>query len=130
MNEVKIIPYMEIKDSRVDKGMRFTELRDASDPVEAAQTYCLERVDELVFLDIFATVEDGKTRIECMRCGYCSLYRLAVDIPITVSGGAGRFEHLYEAVVVGKAQQLCVHRFSILVRYLYLRQRNTWRIEG
>ena len=53
MEEVKIIPCLDIKDGRVVKGVNFVNLRDARDPVEAAQAYCREGADELVFLDIF-----------------------------------------------------------------------------
>ena len=56
MKEVKIIPCLDVKDGRVVKGVKFVELKDARDPVEAAEAYCREGADELVFLDIFATV--------------------------------------------------------------------------
>ena len=67
MNEVKIIPCMDIKEGRVVKGVKFVNLRDARDPVEAAKAYCDQGADELVFLDIFATVENRKTRLEWVK---------------------------------------------------------------
>ena len=67
MEEVKVIPCLDIKEGRVVKGIKFVNLRDARDPVEAAQTYCREGADELVFLDIFATVENRKTRLEWVK---------------------------------------------------------------
>ncbi len=67
MKEVKIIPCLDIKDGRVVKGVKFVNLRDARDPVEAATVYCREGADELVFLDIFATVEDRKTRFDWVK---------------------------------------------------------------
>ena len=73
MREIKVIPCLDIKDGRVVKGIKFVDLRDARDPVEAARTYCREGADELVFLDIFATVENRKTRMEWVKrevCGY------------------------------------------------------------
>jgi cyclase len=64
VKEVEIIPCLDVKDGRVVKGVKFVDLRDARDPVEAAIAYCREGTDELVFLDIFATVQDRKTRLE------------------------------------------------------------------
>ena len=82
MREVKIIPCLDIKDGRVVKGVNFINLRDARDPVEAATTYCQEGADELVFLDIFATVQNRKTRLEWVK-------RVAsvVTVPFAVGGG-------------------------------------------
>jgi cyclase len=82
MREVRIIPCLDIKDGRVVKGVNFVNLRDARDPVEAATTYCREGVDELVFLDIFATVQNRKTRLEWVK-------RVAdvVTVPFAVGGG-------------------------------------------
>ena len=67
MKEVKIIPCLDVKDGRVVKGIKFVNLRDARDPVEAAEAYCREGADELVFLDIFATVQNRKTRLEWVK---------------------------------------------------------------
>jgi len=66
----------------VVKGVRFIDLRDARDPVEAAQAYCREGADELVFLDIFATVENRGTRLEWVK-------KVAekVTVPFAVGGG-------------------------------------------
>jgi cyclase len=82
MKEVKIIPCLDVKDGRVVKGINFVNLRDARDPVEAAEAYCKEGADELVFLDIFATVENRGTRLEWVR-------KVAekVTIPFAVGGG-------------------------------------------
>jgi len=82
MNEVKIIPCLDVKDGRVVKGVNFVNLRDARDPVEAAEAYCGEGADELVFLDIAATVEDRGTRLEWVR-------KVAekATVPFAVGGG-------------------------------------------
>ncbi len=82
MKEVRIIPCLDIKDGRVVKGINFVNLRDARDPVEAAASYCQEGADELVFLDIFATVQNRKTRLEWVK-------RVAdvVTVPFAVGGG-------------------------------------------
>ena len=84
MNEVKVIPCLDIKEGRVVKGVKFVALRDARDPVEAAQAYCREGADELVFLDIFATVENRKTRLEWVK-RVCDV----VTAPFAVGGGIG-----------------------------------------
>jgi len=82
MGVVRIIPCLDVKDGRVVKGINFVNLRDARDPVEAAEAYCREGADELVFLDIFATVENRGTRLKWVK-------RVAekVTIPFVVGGG-------------------------------------------
>ncbi len=82
MGAVRIIPCLDVKDGRVVKGINFTNLRDARDPVEAAEAYCREGADELVFLDIAATVENRGTRLKWVK-------RVAekVTIPFVVGGG-------------------------------------------
>ena len=82
MKEVRIIPCLDIKDGRVVKGVNFINLRDARDPVEAASAYCQEGADELVFLDIFATVQNRKTRLEWVK-RVCNI----VTVPFAVGGG-------------------------------------------
>ena len=78
----RIIPCLDIKDGKTVKGVNFENLRDAGDPVELAQRYAQEGADELVFLDITATVDNRKTLVELVR-------RVAavLDIPFTVGGG-------------------------------------------
>ena len=89
MKQVKIIPCLDVREGRVVKGVQFVNLRDARDPVEAAEVYCREGADELVFLDIMATVENRKTRMEWVK-------RVAetVTIPLTVGGGIGSIEDM------------------------------------
>ncbi len=96
MKEIKIIPCLDVKDGRVVKGIKFVRLRDARDPVEAAQAYCREGADELVFLDIFATVENRKTRLEWVK-------RVAdvVTIPFAVGGGIGSIEDMVALFALG-----------------------------
>ena len=89
MKEIKIIPCLDVKDGRVVKGVKFVNLRDARDPVEAAEAYCREGADELVFLDIFATVENRKTRLEWVK-KVCEV----VTIPFAVGGGIGSIEDM------------------------------------
>jgi cyclase len=80
--KVKIIPCLDVKDGRVVKGVKFVNLRDARDPVEAAVAYCQQGADELVFLDIEATVEGRGTKLEWVR-------KVAeeVTVPFAVGGG-------------------------------------------
>ena len=89
MKEIRIIPCLDIRNGRVVKGVRFEGLRDARDPVEAAIAYSREGADELVFLDIFATVEDRKTRLEWVR-----RVNDVVKIPFAVGGGIGSLEDM------------------------------------
>ncbi len=89
MKEVKIIPCLDVKDGRVVKGVNFVNLRDARDPVEAAEAYCREGADELVFLDIFATVENRRTRFE-----WVSKVCKVVTIPFAVGGGISSIEDM------------------------------------
>ncbi|HMR84554.1 MAG TPA: HisA/HisF-related TIM barrel protein, partial [Niabella sp.] len=63
----RIIPCLDIKDGRTVKGTNFVELRDAGDPVELGIRYSKEGADELVFLDITATVDKRKTLSELVR---------------------------------------------------------------
>ena len=78
----RIIPCLDIKDGRTVKGINFENLRDAGDPVELGAIYAQQGADELVFLDITATVEKRKTLSELVK-------RIAqhLNIPFTVGGG-------------------------------------------
>ncbi len=96
MREVRIIPCLDVKDGRVVKGVNFVNLRDARDPVEAAEAYCREGADELVFLDIFATVENRKTRLEWVK-KVCDV----VTIPFAVGGGIGSIDDMRELFDLG-----------------------------
>jgi len=96
MKEIRIIPCLDVKDGRVVKGVKFVNLKDARDPVEAAQAYCGEGADELVFLDIFATVENRKTRLEWVK-KVCDV----VTIPFAVGGGISSIEDMAALVDLG-----------------------------
>ncbi len=78
----RIIPCLDIKDGRTVKGTNFVNLRDAGAPVELGAIYAQQGADELVFLDITATVDERKTLLELVR----NVAR-AVNIPFTVGGG-------------------------------------------
>ena len=96
MKQVKVIPCLDVKEGRVVKGVKFVNLRDARDPVEAAQAYCKEGADELVFLDIFATVEDRKTRLAWVK-RVCDV----VTIPFAVGGGISSIEDMEALIDLG-----------------------------
>jgi len=96
MKEVKVIPCLDVREGRVVKGVKFVNLRDARDPVEAATAYCREGADELVFLDIFATVENRKTRLEWVK-KVCDV----VTIPFAVGGGIGSIEDMKALIALG-----------------------------
>ena len=83
----RIIPCLDVKDGRTVKGINFVGLRDAGDPVELAQRYANEGADELVFLDISATLEKRKTLLKLVRA-----VAEAVHIPFTVGGGISSVE--------------------------------------
>lgn len=80
----RIIPCLDIKDGRTVKGTNFVNLRDAGDPVELAAIYAQEGADELVFLDITATVDNRKTLLNLVRN-----VAHAINIPFCVGGGIG-----------------------------------------
>jgi imidazole glycerol-phosphate synthase subunit HisF len=78
----RVIPCLDVKDGRVVKGVRFVELRDAGDPVEAALVYDVQGADELVFLDITASHENRDTMLDVVRRTAEGIY-----MPLTVGGG-------------------------------------------
>lgn len=85
----RIIPCLDVKDGRVVKGVQFVQLRDAGDPVELARFYDEQGADELVFLDISASVEGRKTMVEVVREVASEL-----AIPFTVGGGINTLEDM------------------------------------
>ncbi|MCR4315701.1 MAG: imidazole glycerol phosphate synthase subunit HisF [Planctomycetes bacterium] len=82
MLKSRIIPCLDVKDGRVVKGTNFASLRDVGDPVELAKRYCDEGADELVYLDISATVEGRKTFLDTLERTADSIF-----LPLTVGGG-------------------------------------------
>ena len=92
----RIIPCLDVAGGRVVKGVHFVDLRDAGDPVVLGQRYYEEGADELVFLDITATVEERKTVLDWVR-------RVAdtIFIPFTVGGGIGSLQQVQELLRAG-----------------------------
>jgi imidazole glycerol-phosphate synthase subunit HisF len=83
----RIIPCLDIKDGRTVKGVNFVDIKDAGDPVELATVYSEQGADELVFLDITATVEKRKTLAALVK-----RIAAAINIPFTVGGGISTVE--------------------------------------
>lgn len=92
----RIIPCLDVKDGRVVKGVNFVNLRDAGDPVELAALYDKEGADELVFLDISASVEGRATMIDVVK-------RTAgeITIPFTVGGGISSVDDMMKILRAG-----------------------------
>ncbi len=92
----RIIPCLDIKDGRTVKGVNFVSLIDAGDPVEQAAFYSHMGADELVFLDITATIENRKTLVALVRKVACE-----INIPFTVGGGISQVEHVSDLLKAG-----------------------------
>ena len=89
MEIIKIMPCLDMKEGRVVKGIHFVDLKDAGDPVENAALYQREGADEMAMLDIAATVENRKTRLEWVRN-----VSSVIDIPLTLGGGISTLEDI------------------------------------
>ena len=96
MGKVKIMPCLDMKNGRVVKGIHFVDLKDAGDPVENAAHYQKEGADELAMLDIAATVENRKTRLEWVKS-----VSSVVEIPLTVGGGISTLEDIQMVLEAG-----------------------------
>ncbi len=89
MEKIKIMPCLDMKNGRVVKGIHFVEIKDAGDPVESAVLYQKEGADELAMLDIAATLENRKTRLEWVKN-----VSSVIQIPLTVGGGIASLEDI------------------------------------
>ncbi len=105
---VKIIPCLDMKDQRVVKGINFVNIKDAGDPLEAAVKYNEAGADELVLLDISATIEKRKTLLDVVR-----KVAGAIDIPFTVGGGISSLEDM-EKVLAAGATKVSVNSAAVL----------------
>lgn len=92
----RIIPCLDIKDETTVKGINFNDLIYAGDPVELAKKYEREGADELVFLDITATIEERKTFIELVRN-----IAAEISIPFTVGGGISSVDDVEKLLRAG-----------------------------
>ena len=103
----RIIPCLDVKDNRVVKGIKFLNLRDAGDPVELGARYSDEGADELVFLDITATIRSRKTIVELVE-------KVAenVFIPFTVGGGIQTVDQIDELLRSG-AEKVSINTAAV-----------------
>ena len=107
MLKKRIIPCLDIKDGRTVKGVRFIDMLDAGDPVELAKRYALEGADELVFLDITATVEKRKTLISLV-----GNIAAEINIPFTVGGGINNVNDV-SALVKAGADKISINTSAV-----------------
>ena len=98
---------MDIKDGRTVKGVNFLELRDAGDPVELGSIYAREGADELVFLDITATVEKRKTLVELV-----TKIAKTINIPFTVGGGISTVDDV-KALLNAGADKISINSSAV-----------------
>ena len=96
MLKKRIIPCLDIKDGRIVKGVNFIDIRDAGDPIELSKQYAQQGADELVFLDITATIENRKTWIELV-----THIAEEINIPFTVGGGINSVEDVRNLIKAG-----------------------------
>jgi cyclase len=92
----RIIPCLDIQDGRTVKGINFVDIQDAGDPIELAKSYVKQGADELVFLDITATIENRATLIELVRD-----IGEVINIPFTVGGGINSLEDAAKLITAG-----------------------------
>lgn len=107
MSIIKIMPCLDMKEGRVVKGIHFVDLKDAGDPVGNAAFYQKEGADELAMLDIAATVENRKTRLEWVKN-----VSSVIDIPLTVGGGISTLEDV-ELVLEAGADKISMNSAAV-----------------
>ena len=107
MNTIKIMPCLDMKEGRVVKGVHFVNIKDAGDPVANAEFYQKEGADELAMLDIAATLENRKTRLEWVKN-----VSSVITIPLTVGGGIGSLEDI-ELVLASGASKVSMNSAAV-----------------
>jgi len=110
MFKVRIIPCLDVKDGRVVKGVKFVDLRDAGDPVEAAIAYDEAGADELTFLDITASHEDRDIMLDVVR-----RTAEACFMPLTVGGGVRTIEDI-RALLSSGADKVSINTAAVARR--------------
>ena len=107
MSTIKIMPCLDMKEGRVVKGIHFVDIKDAGDPVENAAFYEKEGADELAMLDVAATVENRKTRLEWVKN-----VSSVIHIPLTVGGGISALEDI-ELVLRAGADKVSMNSAAV-----------------
>ena len=108
MDYRRIIPCLDTKDGRLVKGVNFVDLKEIGDPAEAAAAYSAAGADELVFLDITATIENRKTLIDAVRR---TVERITV--PLTVGGGIKSLKDIEDLLAIG-ATKVSINTAAVL----------------
>ncbi|HOX14897.1 MAG TPA: imidazole glycerol phosphate synthase subunit HisF [Smithellaceae bacterium] len=99
MEPIKIMPCLDMKNGKVVKGVHFVDIKEAGDPVENASFYQAEGADELAMLDIAATLENRKTRLEWVQ-----KVSAVLSIPLTVGGGIASIEDIEMVLSAGASK--------------------------
>lgn len=107
MLKKRIIPCLDIKDGRTVKGINFIDIRDAGDPIELAKKYVTEGADELVFLDITATIEKRKTLVDLV-----GKIAKEINIPFTVGGGINSVDDV-SAIINAGADKVSINSSAV-----------------
>jgi cyclase len=107
MSIIKIMPCLDMKDGKVVKGIHFVDLKNAGNPVENAAFYQAEGADELAMLDIAATLENRKTRLEWVRN-----VSSVIDIPLIVGGGISTLKDI-ELVLEAGADKVSMNSAAV-----------------
>ena len=107
MLPIKIMPCLDMKEGRVVKGVHFVDIKDAGDPVENAAFYQAEGADELAMLDIAATLENRKTRLEWVKN-----VSDVLEIPLTVGGGISNLQDI-ELVLKAGADKVSMNSAAV-----------------
>jgi cyclase len=107
MSEKRIIPCLDVRGGRVVKGVNFVNIKDVGDPALCAMEYCRQGADELVFLDITATVEERRTMADVVK-------KTAehVTVPLSVGGGIRTIEDFREIFDAG-ADKVAVNTAAV-----------------
>ena len=108
MDYRRVIPCLDTRDGRLVKGVNFVNLKELGDPADAAAAYCAAGADELVFLDITATIEKRKTLLDAVK-------RTAqrITVPLTVGGGIKTSKDIETLLSVG-ATKVSINTAAVL----------------
>jgi len=108
MLTVRVVPCLDVRDGRVVKGVKFSNLRDSGDPSELAASYDGQGADEIVVLDVAATPEGRKNQVDTVAG-----VRAALSIPLTVGGGLRDLDDA-EALLDAGADKVAVNTAAVL----------------
>ncbi|HZK34752.1 MAG TPA: imidazole glycerol phosphate synthase subunit HisF [Bacillota bacterium] len=107
MDQVRVIPCLDILDGRVVKGINFVDIKDAGDPIETAAIYSKSGADEIFFLDISATVQGRGVLLDLVK-------QIAknIDVPLIVGGGIRAISDM-KAVLKAGAEKVCISSAAV-----------------